>query len=117
MPADSKWESLLSFPLPHLSFPLPHPVLPASPTCHSRKFLAGIQSLFLSAPRGGGFAGGAGFSGSFRQAQTVLSPLTPAHGFPINNVGNDSVRNIGNDKKGQAGMTALEMSGMTRGNK
>ena len=88
--------------------------------------------------RGGGFTGGSGFSGSLwhpsprpspsrgeggRQPRTVsrcewggsgrwnipgVEPPHPGIGFPINNVGNDSMRSVGNDKRDQAGMTALE---------
>ena len=64
---------LLSFPFSHLSFPPPPSVIPVSPTCHSRRQLAGIQGLFFLL-RGGGFAGGSGFSGSLWHPSPRPSP-------------------------------------------
>ena len=41
------------------------------------------------------------------------APLTPAFGFPINNVGNDSVRNVGNDSVRNGGNDKRDQAGMT----
>ena len=64
-------------------------VIPAAPTCHSRRQLAGIQGLFLcsvveASPEG-------------RASPGPSDTSHPGLGFPMNNGGNDSVRNGGND--------------------
>ena len=92
IPASPTWHSA-----PYLAFPPPPSVIPAPHLLSFPQVLSGNPGSFFLL-RGGDFVGGSGFSGS-------LCHPSPRLGFPINNVGNDSVRNVGNDKKEQAGMT------------
>ena len=103
------WHLDLSSPLPtchsrlppchscllYLSFLPPPSVIPASPPCHSRKFLAGIQGLFFCS-----------VVEASQQGRASPGPSVIPHpglGFPMNNVGND--------KRDQAGMTGSEHPG------
>ena len=54
----------------------------AFPACHSRRFLAGIQGLFLLSPH------------------SCAPDWEKTSGFPIKNVGNDRGEDVGHDRRG-----------------